>query len=150
MLFQIVVILNTIVNTVWGWNNSFEYYCLVAYNKHSNLLLRNDDGQRNRCAQRFWDGSFAIGKITFTGESQHGIGQPNKKMSHAEIVETAEMIEADICLWRIGEIPILHKPYAFANGCPCGAEKVCLSVSPDKQTSVLSEPSVFSSEAGVK
>jgi len=71
-------------------------------------------------------------------------------MSHAEIAETAEMIEEDICLWRIGEIPILHKPHAFGNECPCGAESFCLSVTPDKQKSVLSEPSVFSSEAGVK
>jgi hypothetical protein len=71
-------------------------------------------------------------------------------MSHAEIAETTEMIEEDMYLWRIGEIPILHKPHAFANECPCGAGSFCLSVSPDKQKSVLPEPSVSSSEAGVK
>ncbi len=53
-------------------------------------------------------------------------------MFHAEIAETAEMIEEDIYLWRIGEIPILHKPHAFGNECPSGAEMFCLSVSPDK------------------
>ena len=40
-------------------------------------------------------------------------------MSHTELAETAEK---DISLWRIGEIPILHKPYAFGNKCPLGPE----------------------------
>ncbi len=71
-------------------------------------------------------------------------------MSHAEIAESAEMIEEDIYLWRIGEIPILHEPHAFGNECPSGAEMSRLSISPDKQESVLSECSVASSEAGVR
>ena len=41
-----------------------------------------------------------------------------RKMSHTEYAESAEMLEKDMGLWRIGEIPILHKPHAFGGKCP--------------------------------
>jgi len=54
------------------------------------------------------------------GPSGREIKAEVMKMPHAERTEITERREEDMYLWRIGEIPILHKLHHFGKKCPIG------------------------------